>query len=736
MLKITDKTYQNHTNIVDRFVKDGDLAQLVSDGATTVVPVERTSLNDSDRSVWMVSMSIQARVKHLGVPGQTRCSHDVFTNGAAGSCNLTKQGDCGVPYYRFLNGNNRKIYGLHQAGSPTQAYCVLVTQEILESLIDADELQSFEPEVVKVLREDDGWELLLDGEGEPTQRVDETGLDWIGSSTNSLMVRPPTKTKLYRTGIEIPDFDNHEPSVLSRRDPRNPNFPYMTKGLKLYAQEHKKIDPHEIRMALRFVAGQVISLIRSSGKTLRKFTLIEAINGPCTSEYETSKPVNRSSAVGFPYAQKFRLADKKDYLYFDEEKQIWLVRKDKNGENLLGAMNRLQSDAASGRGRAVVFSCYGKDELVKKKKIYGDKAKTRVFMSAPFPYVLSHRRYFLSAFERIQEIFRDIPIKIGINAKGRDWDEMYHDMSRISSYGFDTDCANWDANINPIWQSEMTDNFWNPMFQKLDPHWTPKDDTIRRSLHAALEKPVVITGTRIYQLPGGQVSGQPGTAIENSIINWALSYIVWRRLAMRNNKDCYDFASFREKVGLAVYGDDMICSVDVNELPWYNRVSYMEEAATLGFDVTDALKTGEIEKWNHLQDLSFLKRTFREEGGWIVGPLDLHSIIKSICWSRFESRSYEITPTLVQGEEVKWPTMVGSKLLEDGVNEAMAELSLHGEEIYDEIAEVVYPQARRLGIKIKSSWIAEIDKLGLPIVTPLTPAHGDREVDSDPDLCT
>jgi hypothetical protein len=134
--------------------------------------------------------------------------------------------------------------------------------------------------------------------------------------------------------------------------------------------------------------------------------------------------------------------------------------------------------------------------------------------------------------------------------------------------------------------------------------------------------------------------------------------------------------------------------------------------------------------------LSFLKRTFREEGGWIVGPLDLHSIIKSICWSRFESRSYEITPTLVQNEDVKWPTLVGSKLLEDGVNEAMAELSLHGEEIYDEIAEVVYPQARRLGIKIKSSWIAEIDKLGLPIVTPLTPAHGDREVDSDPDLCT
>jgi len=705
LFKVTDPKFNDKEDIIHRFFKQSDLLTEVRSGVNTMVSLTRTEVNAPEHYRSYINMRMDLKIRDMTEPtSRQHIEHSVFTNGAAGSDNITQKGDCGLPYYRYLGEAQRKIYGIHHAGTPSKALCAVVTQETIAELIAA-EVSHQENPIQRVIRDLDGWE-----EVEPT--IHPSGLTKIGTSKHRIF--PPQKTRLYRTGLEFPEEPDLQPAILSTRDPRNPNMNYLEKGLRLYDVKHGDLDRSEIRRAYQLISGEIISRCKSADLDVRVLSLTQAVNGASKVEFPCSNSIDRDSAVGFPYAQVDKAATKHDYLEFNPITQIWQIKQDAKGKSLINSVNSLLSDAGKGDPRGVVFTCYGKDELVKGKKIIGDSAKTRVFMSAPFPYVLAWRRYFLTAVNRMQQIFHQIPIKIGINGRGMDWDGLYHSLAKVGVYGFDTDCKDWDANINPIWQEEMPEHFWNPIFRALDRNHRPQDDVTRTSLHMPLNKPVVIAESDIIELAGGQVSGQPGTAPENSVINWALCFIIWRRLALRASRSCYSYADFRQKVALAVYGDDLVCTVDAAELWWFNRNTFMQEAATLGFNVMDALKTGDIKPYDHIDDLTFLKRRFVHHGHWVVGALEIPSILKSMLWMR-KANGYMVDDKLMHDGKMVFPTgSVGPEFIET-VGSGLTDLAMHGEDVYSKYASIILPQLERMGVSISTSYQQEVDKLQLPL---------------------
>lgn len=713
---ITDTCFQPVKDISKRFMTDADLGSQIMTGTSTMLNLLRTKRSDKRHRGFIVSMRLRSKFSTLNAPRTTFLHHDVFTNSAMGSDNVTMRGDCGLPYIRYQNNSERKIYGIHAAGSATTAECTTITQELLaEWMTLSMSSQAAVEERTVVVREFDGWIPFTNEEGNlryylsPTQHGAVVG-------EGKYVVMVPNKTTLYRTGLVVPEeFDIFEPSILSSRDARSPGLRIVDSGLANYCFERTPLNREEIREAYRHIGAELASRMMSKGCHLRKLTLEEAINGLPHSEYVESRPINRKSAVGFPYSRDDKVTQKEDYLWFDEKTLHWKVKASHQGQSLHRAVNSLEQDYSHGSKRGVVFTCYGKDELLKRKKIYGDKRKTRVFMSAPMPYTLVHRKYFLSAFDALQSIRAETPVKIGINATSMEWDELYHFLTSVGVYGFDADAANWDARIPVEFQEEICEHLWNPLFRALDPDWKQQDDVIRSAIHSAVEKPFVIDGRMIKQLDGGQVSGQPGTAVENSLINWALCYIVWKRsLAKSPRKEEANYESFRKNVRFACYGDDIVICVASEFLEYFNAVVYAEEARKLDFDITDAQKTGEIRPYMHISEMSFLRRSFKRLNNVVVGPLEMTSIVKGLIWQR-GGRGYDASVTVQPNGVIEFPTRIPDTNVESMMGHAFCELALHGEKTFEEWRAILLPQMPLLGISISVGYWSALEKMGIPV---------------------
>jgi len=90
-------------------------------------------------------------------------------------------------------------------------------------------------------------------------------------------------------------------------------------------------------------------------------------------------------------------------------------------------------------------------------------------------------------------------------------------------------------------------------------------------------------------------------------------------------------ADFKQHVKLMTYGDDnaMGCSKDI---PWFTHTTLANKLAEIGVIYTMADKTAESIPYISIDDVSFLKRTWRfdEDLGYYVCPIEEASIAKML----------------------------------------------------------------------------------------------------------
>jgi hypothetical protein len=118
--------------------------------------------------------------------------------------------------------------------------------------------------------------------------------------------------------------------------------------------------------------------------------------------------------------------------------------------------------------------------------------------------------------------------------------------------------------------------------------------------------------------------------------------------------------------------------VSDNEKDVYNQCVLKEKFAECGIVYTDESKSDTMVPYRTLQDVTFLKRSFRfsDETGSYVAPLALDSIREMVNWSKKGADYYNIAIT--------------------NVDTALHELSLHGEETYNELSVVLLRKSREI----------------------------------------
>lgn len=331
-----------------------------------------------------------------------------------------------------------------------------------------------------------------------------------------------------------------------------------------------------------------------------------------------------------------------------------------------------------------------KDEPVALKKIYGPGRKTRIFFSGPFEYLIAMRQYYLSALLRLTETFHEHPIKVGISGQMKDWHIMTTQLKSYSNSAFASDVSSFDSNIHKTF-IENTKLVFEEIYKQcgLNPESYEEEKLIRATLHKGIEGAHILGMGNVYKLCQAQVSGNPGTAYENSMIMWCLFAMCFIAIARKVDRTKANYAAFKENVMLAVYGDDNICTVKEGA-KWFNFNSFKEQAEEFGFLITDAAKTGgECPDFNTLEELEFLKRGFLTVQGWHMGPLMKASIGKMISWCRADQGSYKISAQHIPTMGGEWPLCQNTAIMRINITNAYANLALHGKEEYYRLAKII-----------------------------------------------
>jgi hypothetical protein len=605
--------------------------------------------------------------------------------GYFGYTGVTEYGDCGSPIMAMAPTLNSKWVGIHSRGNNTKSIAVPISRELIDEM--EQQVTVFESVPSLTVEHTEIMHTV-------PQRCERTGLLLIGIPKRKVFA-PITTTK-YKTGLDIDS--GFEPSIKSMFDPRNlMRREVLDEGIARYGDRPPTdFKLEEVEEAAEAIGRYVGAMMVSRDMKTRILTNTEAINGPEKEEYPASKPIDRNGSVGYPYAQINPGRNTKgDYLHQNDKNLKWYFKSDPASQQILSGINRIVVNARNGVDMEIPWIAYSKDEPVKLKKIYDMQSlKTRVFFSGPADYQLAYRRYFGAALWRITELHLSIPIRVGINCLSLSWTDLGMSHAKVGKRGFASDMENWDGCV-PLEFLQQIPKIYNIIYKLTDPLWTPQDDVARHALHKPVQGATVIVRDRVYKLDHAMASGYPGTAIDNSFINWMLFYCCWKRIVGSKDPCRGDFATFMRDTCLSVYGDDNLITIADPLLDIFHFNSFKEEARKFGFRVTDAAKTGkEVPNHQPLNELEFLKRTFKEDPIGYLPPLSLPSILKSLEWIN-GPQSYDLKRTYPY-----FRTITDKALVEQNLIATWPELAVHGKKIYDDAVDYIIRAARGTDIMI------------------------------------
>jgi len=559
----------------------------------------------------------------------------------------TDVGDCGAPL-SMLNGRSyagRSIIGLHVAGDRGNSYGFsnIVTQEMVAEA--SAKLRIVHDEMVP--------DLATRGIGFQsgnTMFMNECGsFVPIGKIDKAAHLCP--KTSYYVTAELYGNLGPYEcmPAPLSPVY-RNGKLVYpMFNALKPYSSPVHLYEHDWLRQAVHVAMSPVMAAIRHSDKS--DFTFEEAVLGITERKFRS---IPRGTSAGFPYI--FDVRNGKKEFFGDGEKY------DLTGEMAVALKERVLYNndmAAKGVRLAHIFVDNLKDELRSPAKV--EAVATRLISAAPLDYLISWRMKFGAFGSAVMTKFIDSGMAPGLSAT-KDWPKLAEALRRKGKLVFDGDFKAFDSSQQVV--------IYDLIFEIID-NWyggTSEQRMARKVLWLDLCHSRHLGGpgtdqTHIYQWHKSMPSGHPFTTIMNSIYSLVLLVSCYITLTG-------DVSGFWDEVSAITYGDDNVVNVSEKVAPLFNQSTVAQEMEEL-FDVkyTPGNKTDEFITTTTLDKVGFLKRSFVDsDKGWLC-PLELDSFLYTHYWSK--NRKLE------------------KKILIDVLENALEELALHPEELWDKYAPTI-----------------------------------------------
>lgn len=559
----------------------------------------------------------------------------------------TDVGDCGS-LFTVMNSADQgaKIYGIHCAGSVESSYgCSnAISIEVLNAILEEVPLE------FKI--------------NQPT--VGEVKAQCGVVLHTGLMIKQYTVSK--------PVFKMGKSSIVNSRL-YGAWGPAREKPAHLHTffDNGIKIDPWDIAMTKYcgnnvHIDPRVVELVRDNyqdflfsksemDRSRRVLTFEEAILGDETDPDFGS--ISRSTSPGYPYNQIPKQAG-------FTAKQPWFGNETEYDlETPLALEFRKEveqaiSDMLLNKRCEHIYMDNLKDETRPHEKV--DKGNTRLFSACSMRLLVLFRMFFgaFCAWFSKNKILNGSAI--GVNNYSTDWDMLAHFLNQFDngepSIGAG-DYKGYDGSCGP-------QIYW-ALFDVIQAWYNDEFGPLRRILWLDLVNSRHIQGDLVYDWMSSLPSGHPMTSVINSMYNQFLFRYCWYRA----NDNCIQTLwKFDDYVYACMLGDDNVFGVIDGYRHVFNEQTIPGFMAECGMNYTSELKTVSVVKLRRLNEVEFLKRSFRYEKllGRYVAPLSLDTIFESPYFSKKGAECDTITFTKVQSN--------------------LDEASLHGKEIFEQVKEM------------------------------------------------
>jgi len=214
---------------------------------------------------------------------------------------------------------------------------------------------------------------------------------------------------------------------------------------------------------------------------------------------------------------------------------------------------------------------------------------------------------------------------VGIDPASIEWTVLLQKLETNSTIGFGGDFSGWDGNLSPqflMGVCEIINDWYDD---------NEENKIARRVMFDEMIHTPQCAGNEVYFTHIGNPSGNPLTVIINTLVHMMkFLYAYYKRVP----SDLNSLQDFLQNITLFIYGDDGICSIKKEVLPYFNPQILYEELKKLNLEYTNSKKDGPacIEP---VRKLTFLKRGFREDDcGRQHAIMDIQTITELTNWTR------------------------------------------------------------------------------------------------------
>jgi hypothetical protein len=428
--------------------------------------------------------------------------------------------------------------------------------------------------------------------------------------------RPRPKSSVCETPL-VDDFLEHYNTTIQHGKPAMSGWEPWRKNVLKMVEREVNYDKSVLGECIEAFADDIISGLDQKQENweseLVELSREAAINGLPGVKYIDKIATNTS--MGFPWC-----TTKKEFLIpAKTEKHPEGVD---FGPEVWDRVNAIEEKYKRGERAYPIFMGHLKDEATPLKKC--EIKKTRLFTASPIDWNLVVRKHLLSFVRLLQKnktIFEAAP---GLVCQSNEWGLL---RDYLTEFGDDRLVAGDFESFD----KGMLADFILAAFEVIILVYkrAGASDDILQIISCIAEDtafPVCNINGDLLEFFGSNPSGHPLTVIINSIVN-----SLYQRYCYHMLNPEREVKSFKKNVNSITYGDDNTFGVRVG-CDWFNHTNIQMALRQINVGYTMADKGAESIPFIHIDDVSFLKRTWRwnaEVLNWVC-PLEEASITKSL----------------------------------------------------------------------------------------------------------
>jgi hypothetical protein len=263
-----------------------------------------------------------------------------------------------------------------------------------------------------------------------------------------------------------------------------------------------------------------------------------------------------------------------------------------------------------------------KDELIPKEDYA--KGKVRTIHKGELVYTIIGRMLFGLALLALSTAPFQTFVAIGINPHSSHWTFLYNRLKGKNRLSLCGDFSGHEFTL-PLIFIALYIRWWN-LVMPLNNFWT----NVRAHYLWSVLQPYCAVGRRVFRLTKGQGSGNEVTQHFASFCTHTVHQMFWRSLGRTDDE-------FDELVEGTTLGDD--CVYTASNAPDFNMITLAMFCRTIGMHYTTWSKGSIDQPLMDLDEIEFLKRSFKPLGRVTLAPLRLSSIMESLMWEDHRATS-------------------------------------------------------------------------------------------------